>query len=307
VCQDGAIFVLQLAQDIPLWCSDRCVTLCFVAWISVRNIFARSCASAYAFKLGRDGAEENRHDVGPMKNRRAVLQILSGAAIFCSASRMGHVSALSRKIKPDTACVLIVVDVQNCFMMGGNLAVPHGEDVVPIINRIAPAFDNVVITQDWHPNGHVSFASAHAGRKPFETIHLAYGRQVLWPDHCVQGTADAALARDLNIPQAELIVRKGFHRDVDSYSAFEEADRKTTTGLRGYLEERGIKRVFVTGLATDFCVAWTALDARKAGFDTYVIEDACRGIDLNGSVAAAWREMKKRGAMRIRSTDIELG
>jgi nicotinamidase/pyrazinamidase len=179
--------------------------------------------------------------------------------------------------------------------------------VVPVINKIAPAFENVVMTQDWHPAGHVSFASTHPGRKPFETIKLAYGNQVLWPDHCVQGTPDAALVKDLHIPQAELIVRKGFHRAVDSYSAFEEADRKTPTGLQGYLNERGIKRVFVTGLATDFCVAWTALDARKAALETYVIEDACRGINLNGSIAAAWREMGKRGVRRIQSTDIELG
>jgi nicotinamidase/pyrazinamidase len=178
---------------------------------------------------------------------------------------------------------------------------------VPVINRIAPAFQNVVMTQDWHPPGHVSFASSHAGAKPYATVRLAYGNQVLWPDHCVQGTADADLDRDLDIPQTELILRKGFHQGVDSYSAFQEADRKTATGLQGYLAQRGIASVFVAGLATDFCVAWTALDARKAGFDTYVIEDACRGIDLNGSVAAAWREMRMHGVSRIQSTDIEVG
>jgi nicotinamidase/pyrazinamidase len=253
------------------------------------------------------GLWTTRNDVGAVKNRRAVLQILSGAAIFCVAGRVRSVSAQTSKIKADTTSVLIVVDVQDCFIAGGTLAVPHGEDVVPVINKIAPAFENVVMTQDWHPTGHVSFASTHPGRKPFETIKLAYGNQVLWPDHCVQGTPDAALDKDLHIPQTELIVRKGFHRNVDSYSAFEEADRKTPTGLQGYLKERGIERVFVTGLATDFCVAWTALDARKAAFETYVIEDACRGINLNGSVAAAWREMGKRGVKRIQSTDIELG
>jgi nicotinamidase/pyrazinamidase len=234
------------------------------------------------------------------------LQFLSGAAIFCVAGRVGAVPAQPSKITPDATSVLIVVDVQNCFITGA-LAVPHGEDVVPVINKIAAAFENVVLTQDWHPTGHVSFASTHPGRRPFETIKTAYGNQVLWPDHCVQGTADAVLDKELNIPQAELIVRKGFHRDVDSYSAFEEANRKTPTGLHGYLKERGIKRVFVTGLATDFCVAWTALDARKAALETYVIEDACRGINLNGSVAAAWREMMKRGVKRIQSTNIELG
>ena len=202
---------------------------------------------------------------------------------------------------------LLVIDVQNCFIAGGTLAVPHGEDVVPIINKIAPAFKNIILTQDWHPRGHASFASSYPGRKPLETIRLAYGNQVLWPDHCLQGTPDAALDQDLEIPQAELILRKGFHPDVDSYSAFEEADRNTSTGLKGYLEQRGIKRLFVTGLATDFCVAWTALDARKAGFETYVVEDACRGIDLNGSLAAAWQAMERDGVRRIQSTDIERG
>jgi nicotinamidase/pyrazinamidase len=231
-------------------------------------------------------------------NRRTALQMLSAAACLALASR---------KIKPDATCVLLVVDVQNCFMSGGTLPVPHGEDVVPVINRIAPAFVNVVLTQDWHPAGHASFASSYPGRKPFETIRLAYGEQVLWPDHCVQGTTDAALGKAVNVPQAELIVRKGYHRDIDSYSAFEEADRKTRTGLEGYLKERAIRQVFVTGLATDFCVAWTALDARKAGFQSYVIEDACRGIDLNGSLAAAWKHMAQRGVQRIQSTDLELG
>jgi nicotinamidase/pyrazinamidase len=202
---------------------------------------------------------------------------------------------------------LIVVDVQNCFLAGGTLAVKNGDAVVPVINAIAPAFQNVILTQDWHTPGHASFASTYPGRKPFETIKLDYGDQVLWPDHCVQGTHDAELDRDLNVPQATLILRKGFHRDVDSYSAFEEADRKTSTGLEGYLKQRGIMKLFVTGLATDFCVAWTALDARKAGFVVYVIADACRGIDMNGSVAAAWTKMTRAGVSRIQSTDIEIG
>lgn len=242
-----------------------------------------------------------------MNNRRAFLQILAGGVISWIAGGVGRASGRSGRIRPDADSVLVVVDVQNCFIAGGTLAVPHGEDVVPVINKIAPAFANVVLTQDWHPAGHVSFASAHSGRKPFESIRLSYGKQVLWPDHCVQGTPDADLDKDLNIPQAELIVRKGFHRDVDSYSAFEEANRTTATGLQGYLKERGIKSIFVVGLATDFCVAWTALDARKAGFVTYVIDDACRGIDLNGSVAAAWKTMTERGVRRIRSIDIEAG
>lgn len=239
-------------------------------------------------------------------NRRTALLTVAGAVISRASGRAGSAWAAAAGIKPDATSALLVIDVQNCFIAGGTLAVPHGEDVVPVINRIAPAFKNIILTQDWHPRGHASFASSYPGRKPFETIKLAYGNQVLWPDHCVQGTPDAALDKDLQTPQAELILRKGFHPDVDSYSAFEEADRKTPTGLRGYLEQRGIKTLFVTGLATDFCVAWTALDARKAGFTTYVIEDACRGIDLNGSLAAAWREMEKNGARRIRSTAIEL-
>jgi nicotinamidase/pyrazinamidase len=209
-------------------------------------------------------------------------------------------------VKPNEIAALVVVDVQNCFI-GGTLPVPHGEEVVPVINRIAAAFANVVLTQDWHTAGHLSFASSHPGRKPFDTIQLGYGTQVLWPDHAVQGTTDAALHPQLDIPHAQLIVRKGFHRDVDSYSAFTEADRKTPTGLEGYLKERGISRLFVTGLATDFCVGWTALDARKAGFETYVIEDACRAIDLDGSLAAAWADMTRQGVKRIQSSDLEPG
>jgi nicotinamidase/pyrazinamidase len=241
-----------------------------------------------------------------IRHRRTLLQLLSGAVLLDAIGGLSIALGHSRALRPDAASVLIVVDVQNCFI-GGSLAVPHGGEVVTVINRIAPAFRNVVLTQDWHPPGHISFASSHPGRKPLETITLAYGKQVLWPDHCVQGTADAALYPGLRIPQSELIVRKGFHRDLDSYSAFMEADRRTPTGLRGYLQERGIRRLFITGLATDFCVAWTALDARRAGFETYVVEDACRGLDLNGSVAAAWAEMRRQGVRRIQSSDIELG
>jgi nicotinamidase/pyrazinamidase len=235
------------------------------------------------------------------------MEALTAAGILWLAEGAVRIRAATLKIKPDATCALIVVDVQNCFVKGGTLAVTHGEDVVPVINRIAPAFQNVVMTQDWHPPGHMSFASSHPGEKPFETLTLGYGRQVLWPDHCLQGTPDAALVAGLNIPQAELVLRKGFHKEVDSYSAFEEADRKTPTGLQGYLRQRGIRTMFVTGLATDFCVAWTALDARKAGFEVYVVEDACRGIDLNGSVAAVWRRMTRQHIKRIQSTDIEFG
>lgn len=199
---------------------------------------------------------------------------------------------------------LLVIDVQNCFVPGGSLAVKGGDEIVPLINRIAKQFKNVVLTQDWHTVDHVSFASQHDGKKPFESVKLGYGNQVLWPDHCVQGTEGAQLVAGIEIPHAQLIIRKGFHREVDSYSAFLEADRKTHTGLAGYLKGRNIKRVFLCGLATDYCVAWSALDARKFGFQAAVIEDASRGIDLNGSMAAAWRDMGKAGVKRIQSSDI---
>src|SRR3954465_8948247 len=227
--------------------------------------------------------------------------ILTGLAAT-SAATLAPSALWAAPIKPDDASALLVIDVQNCFLPGGSLAVKDGEQVVPIINRIAKGFANVVMTQDWHTAGHVSFASAHSGKKPFELIDLAYGKQVLWPDHCVQGTDGAALSKDLAIPQAELILRKGFHNDVDSYSAFTEADGKTSTGLAAYLKARGINSVYVCGLATDFCVSWTALDARKAGFKAAVIEDACRGIDLNGSLKAAWAQMAKAGVTRMQSS-----
>lgn len=238
--------------------------------------------------------------------RRAVL-LGSAAGLLAAGVPWPAYSAtgVSKPVKPGDHAALIVVDVQNCFVTGGTLPVAKGEEVVPLINRIAKAFDNVVVTQDWHTPGHASFASSHAGKKPFETTKLSYGTQVLWPDHCVQGTPDAALRRDLDIPRAQLIIRKGWHKDMDSYSAFEEADHKTTTGLAGYLKARGITRVFIVGLATDFCVAWTALDARRLGFETYVIEDATRAIDLNGSLAAAWKEMAAKGVKRIQSSDLE--
>ncbi len=195
--------------------------------------------------------------------------------------------------------VLIVVDVQNGFMPGGGLPVPRGDEVVPVINALAQKFTNVVLTQDWHPASHASFASCHVGKQPYELTDLPYGPQVLWPDHCVQGTHDAALHADLHIPHAQLIIRKGFHMGVDSYSAFQEADRKTSTGLAAYLKARDLSEVHVCGLATDFCVAWTALDARTAGFDVTVHEAACRAIDLNGSLAAAWAQMHSAGVKRV--------
>jgi nicotinamidase/pyrazinamidase len=189
-------------------------------------------------------------------------------------------------------------------MPGGALAVPKGDEIVPVVNRLAASFENVVLTQDWHPRDHISFASSHAGRKPFETTRLAYGAQVLWPPHCVQGTRGAELHADLDMPHAQLVIRKGHHREIDSYSAFMEADRKTTTGLAGYLNERGLRELYVCGLASDFCVAWTALDGRAAGFEVSVIEDACRAIDLKGSLARAWREMQHAGVRRTSSKEL---
>lgn len=182
--------------------------------------------------------------------------------------------------------VLVAVDPQNDFCPGGALAVPHGDEAIPALNRLAARFAHVVLTQDWHPAGHSSFASSHPGKKPFETVAMPYGAQVLWPDHCVQGTRGAAFHERLDIPHAELVVRKGFHRAIDSYSALYQHDRRTPTGLAGYLRERGLTRLFLAGLAFDFCVRYSAEDANRHGFEAIVVEDACRAIDLNGSAAA---------------------
>ncbi len=200
---------------------------------------------------------------------------------------------------------LIVVDMQNDFMPGGALAVPEGDAVLPLVNRLARGFANVVLTQDWHTPDHLSFASQHHGREVFGSMELSYGRQVLWPDHCVMGTPGAALHAELAIPHAQLVIRKGWNRAVDSYSAFLEADRSTRTGLDGYLASRGIRRLFIAGLATDFCVAWTAMDARRFGLEATVVEDASRAIDLGGSLARAWAEMAASGVRRVVAADLE--
>lgn len=205
------------------------------------------------------------------------------------------------RLPDDPRVALLVIDMQYDFMPGGALAVAEGDALVPIINRLGARFRNVVLAQDWHPPGHVSFASSHAGHAPFDSITLPYGPQTLWPDHCVQSSHGAQLHADLNIPHAQLILRKGCNAGIDSYSAFVEADRTTRTGLAGYLSERGIDSVYVVGLALDFCVAWTALDARCAGFNTWVIADACRAIDLNGSLDRAWTDMTMAGVKRIDS------
>ena len=234
-------------------------------------------------------------------NRREFLRLTAGGVALASTRSR---ALAQTQIRPGEDDVFLVIDVQYCFLPGGSLPVPDGDKVIPIINRLAPAFKHVIMTQDWHTPGHISFASSHPGKKPFEAVPLAYGTQVLWPDHCVQGTAEADIHKDLRIPHAELIISKGYRPQVDSYSAFLEADRKTPTGLAGYLRERGLKQVFLVGLATDFCVAWSALDAQRAGFASYVIEDATRGIDAGGSLAKAWQDMAGAGVKRIKSSDI---
>jgi nicotinamidase/pyrazinamidase len=191
--------------------------------------------------------------------------------------------------------VLIVTDPQVDFCPGGALAVPEGDAIMPVINRLARRFAHVVVTQDWHPPGHISFASAHPGKKPFETIEVDYGPQTLWPDHCVQGTAGAAFHPALDLPNVELVIRKGYHPAIDSYSAFRENDRKTPTGLTGYLRERGLTRVTLCGLATDFCVFFSAIDAREAGFETAVVLEASRAIDVDSSLARALVAMRDAG------------
>ena len=200
---------------------------------------------------------------------------------------------------------LLVIDMQNDFIPGGQLAVPGGDVIVALINRIASHFKQVVIAQDWHPAGHASFASSHPGYKPYDSVQLPYGAQTLWPDHCVQATHGAELHADLNLPHAQLIIRKGCNPDIDSYSAFVEADHKTTTGLAGYLKERGIDTVYLVGLALDFCVMYSALDARAAGFNTFVVVDACRAIDMDGSLAEATQRMQAAGVRLITANDVE--
>lgn len=208
---------------------------------------------------------------------------------------------LTNTLQPGGDDVLLVIDVQNDFCDGGALAVPGGQEVVPVLHRIAPLFQHVVLTQDWHPPDHHSFAVNHPGQAPFATLTTPHGEQILWPDHCVQGSVGAAFHPHLSLDRVELILRKGFRRNIDSYSAFRENDRTTLTGLAGYLRERGIRRVFVAGLAYDFCVRYSAVDGRQAGFETCVIEDACRAIGLDGSVAATDHEFAQTGVQRVDS------
>jgi len=199
---------------------------------------------------------------------------------------------------------LLIVDVQNDFCPGGALEVPNGDQIVPIINRLSADFDVVIQTQDWHPAGHSSFASSHDGKAPFETTEMPYGTQVLWPDHCVQGSDGAAFHPDLETDRSQLIIRKGFRKAIDSYSAFYENDDQTTTGLTGYLKARGIETLYAVGLATDFCVKWSVIDGLSEGFDVNVVEDAVKGIDMDGSVQKAWTEMLEAGAQKVTSQEL---
>lgn len=199
---------------------------------------------------------------------------------------------------------LIVVDIQNDFLPGGALAVPRGDETVAIANRLMPLFPTVVLTADWHPADHSSFASQHAGKSPYDVVPMPYGNQVLWSDHCVAGTSGADFAAGLETVRAHAVIRKGTDKNCDSYSGFLAADRKTPTGLAGYLKSRGVTTVFVCGLATDFCVAWTAQDAAAAGFKTYLIEDASRAIDAGGSLAAAMAGLKTAGVGVIEKKDV---
>lgn len=247
---------------------------------------------------------DDKHPAQPISSEPRRRFIGSGLAMagIAAGFALRPLTTLAA-IKPDADSVLLVIDVQNCFLPGGTLPVEGGNEVVPVINALARKFDNVVLSQDWHTPQHASFASSHAGKEPFETIELSYGTQVLWPDHCVQGSEDAKLAPGLEIPHAQLIIRKGYHSRVDSYSTFVEADKQTPTGLTGYLRERGLSKVYACGLATDFCVSWSAIDAAAAGMQVAVIEDACRGIDLDGSVDAAWKAMNAAGIERLQSSD----
>ena len=207
-------------------------------------------------------------------------------------------------MKPADTDVLLVIDVQNDFCPGGALAVANGDAVVPLINRLAPHFAHVVWTQDWHPAGHSSFASSHPGKAPFSSVTMPYGEQTLWPDHCIEGTAGAAFHAGLDPTRAQMIIRKGFRPAIDSYSAFFENDRATPTGLAGYLRERGLGRIFCVGLATDYCVRFSAEDARRLGFETVLVADACRAIDLGGSLATGMAAVKSAGVSVIESHQI---
>jgi serine/threonine protein kinase len=243
---------------------------------------------------------KGQHSLGTPANLDTQT-VITHATTSVSHTIIPRVKAMGQSVRPATPTenrVLIVVDIQNDFCPKGALAVPGGDEIVPIINKMSRRFSHVILTQDWHCEDHLSFATSHPGKKPLQTVQLTYGDQMLWPDHCVQNTEGAEFHPKLAVSNCELVIRKGYHREIDSYSAFFENDRQTPTGLAGYLRERGLTRLFVVGLATDFCVAYTALDARKLGFEVTVIEDACRGIGVEGSIEAAWVQMLEAGVIR---------
>lgn len=248
---------------------------------------------------------------GTMRNitRRKLIMTSFGATVLLSAKNAlsGNIPSagiLMHSKKNTHKSALIIVDMQNDFLPGGALPVKNGNEIIPIINSLYDKFEHIILTQDWHPIGHVSFSSSHENKKPFDTTNTSYGPQVLWPDHCVQGSNGAQISSELKVDKVQLIIRKGYNMNLDSYSAFEEADHSTLTGLSGYLKERKIDTLYIVGLATDFCVGWTAMDAVKHGFTVSVIEDATKGIDFDNSLQKGWLNMRKKGVKRVNSKDI---
>lgn len=222
-----------------------------------------------------------------------------GLGVLSAVPVMAASAPIAAETLGSSGDALVVIDLQRCFLPGGSLAVPNGEQVVPVINRLAQRFDTVVLTQDWHPPAHVSFASSHPGKVPFSTVPMPYGLQTLWPEHCLQNTAGAELTPALQVPHARLIVRKGYRRQLDSYSALLEADGRSHTGLDAWLRSQGIRRLVLVGLATDYCVLATALDARRLGYDVVVVEEATRGVNRDGSLQRAWQKMEQAGVKRL--------
>ncbi len=268
----------------------------------VRDIVARMLAKQreYRYQLYDeliDDLNAGQHVLGDTPDRAPDISVSTSSATMIPQITLSA-GFVSRPASPTENRALLVVDVQNDFCPGGALGVNDGDAIIPVINDLTRRFAHVILTQDWHPQDHLSFASSHPGSRPLDCINLPYGNQILWPDHCVEWTSGAEFHPQLKAAHCELIIRKGFHREIDSYSAFFENDRHTPTGLTGYLRERGLTRLYIVGLATDFCVAYTALDARKLGFEVTVIEAGCRGIDVNGSLATAWEQMKAAGVIR---------
>jgi len=268
---------------------------------AVREVVDRMMAKQRAFRYPTydeliDDLIASQHALGETPN--IVSGLMASASSPTLIPPIKHAGFVSRPASPTENRALLVVDIQNDFCPGGALPVTEGDKIIPVINELTRRFSHVILTQDWHTHDHLSFASSHPGRQPRDSIELPYGNQILWPDHCVEWTSGAEFHPNLKAAHCELIIRKGFHREIDSYSAFFENDRQTPTGLTGYLRERGLTRIYIVGLATDFCVAYTALDARKLGFEVTVIEAGCRGIDVNGSLAIAWEQMAAAGVIR---------